>query len=69
MEILFRNRRRTAKLCMKVSCADERHQDIWHLRDYEVDKLKEILSLNEGYKWEPVRTGYAYENNLPLIRA
>lgn len=51
MEILFRNRRRTAKLCMKVSCVDEGHQDIWHLRDYEIDKLKEVLSLNEGYKW------------------
>ena len=69
MEILFRNKRNTAKLCMKVSCVDEGHQDIWHLRDYEVDKLKEILSLNEGYKWEPVRTGFAYENNLPLIGA
>lgn len=64
MEILFRNKRNTAKLCMKVSC-----ENIHSLKDYEVDKLKDILSLNEGYKWEPVRTGFAYENNLPLIRA
>lgn len=64
MEILFRNKRNTAKLCVKVSC-----KNIHSFKDYEVDKLKEILSLNEGYKWEPVRTGFAYENNLPLIRA
>lgn len=64
MEILFRNKRNTAKLCVKVSC-----ENIHSFKDYEVDKLNEILSLNEGYKWEPVRTGFAYENNLPLIRA
>ena len=63
MEILFRNKRHTAKLCMKVSC-----ENIYNLKDYEVAKLKEMLSLNEGYRWEPVRTGFAYDNNLPLIR-
>ena len=64
MEILFRNKRNTAKLCMKVSCSH-----LSNLTNYEVDKLQEILSLNEGYRWEPVRTGFAYENNLPLIGA
>lgn len=64
MEILFRNKRNTAKLCMKVSC-----KNLHNLTNYEVDKLHEILSLNEGYRWEPVRTGFAYENNLPLIGA
>jgi hypothetical protein len=64
MEILFRNKRNTAKLCMKVSC-----EDIWHFKDYELNKLNETLSLNKGYKWEPVRTGFAYNNNLPLIGA
>lgn len=64
MEILFRNKRRTAKLCMKV-----KGENIYTLENYEIDKLKEILSLNEGYRWEPVRTGFAYDNNLPLIRA
>ena len=64
MEILFRNKRNTAKLCMKVSC-----ESIHNFKDYEVDKLNEILSLNEGYKWEPVKTGFAYENKLPLIGA
>lgn len=64
MEILFRNERNTAKLCVKVSC-----ENIHSFKDYEVDKLNEILSLNEGYKWEPVRTGYAYDHNLPLIGA
>ena len=62
MEILFRNKRNTPKLCMKVSC-----DNIWHLKDYEIDKLNKILSLNEGYKWEPVKKGFAYDNNLPLI--
>jgi hypothetical protein len=62
MEILFRNKRGTAKLCMKLSC-----ESVYCVKDYEVDKLIEILYLNEGYKWEPVRTGFAYENNLPLI--
>ncbi len=66
MEILFRNKRNTAKLCMKVS------EDVTTIRDlkaYELNKLNETLSLNEGYKWEPVRTGFAYDNNLPLIGA
>jgi len=64
MEILFRNKHNTAKLCMKVSC-----ENIHSFTDYEVYRLNEILSLNKGYKWEPVRTGFAYENNLPLIGA
>ena len=64
MEILFRNKRGTAKLCMK--CKGE---NIWKLESYEQDALTEILCLNAGYKWEPVRTGFAYENNLPLIGA
>lgn len=64
MEILFRNKHNTAKLCMKVSC-----ENIHSFTDYEVYRLNEILSLNEGYKWEPVKTGYAYDHNLPLIRA
>lgn len=64
MEILFRNKRGTAKLCVKASC-----ENIHNFKDYEVDKLNEILSLNEGYKWEPVRTGFALDNNLPLIGA
>jgi hypothetical protein len=64
MEILFRNKRNTTKLCMKI-----RGENIHTLEDYEIDTLKEILSLNEGYKWEPVRTGFAYDNNLPLIGA
>ena len=64
MEILFRNKRNTAKLCMKV-----KGENIQTLENYENNKLNEILSLNEGYKWEPVRTGFAYDNNLPLIGA
>lgn len=64
MEILFRNKHNTAKLCMKT-----KGENIHTLEDYEIDKLNEILSLNEGYKWEPVRTGFAYENKLPLIGA
>jgi hypothetical protein len=42
-------------------------ENIHTLEDYEINKLNEILSLNEGYKWEPVRTGFAYDNKLPLI--
>ena len=64
MEILFRNKRGTAKLYVKVSC-----ENVYSIKDYEVDKLNEILYLNEGYKWEPVRTGFAHDNNLPLIGA
>lgn len=64
MEILFRNKRNTAKLCMKV-----RGENICTLEYYETIKINEILSLNEGYKCEPVRTGFAYDNNLPLIGA
>ena len=64
MEILFRNKRNTAKLCMM--CKGE---NVLRLEDYEVDSIREILSFNEGYKWEPVRTGFAYDNNLPLVRA
>ena len=62
MELLFRNKRRTAKLCMKVNC-----ENIYHLSDTEINKLNEILDLNNGYSWEPVRTGFACENKLPLI--
>ena len=62
MEILFRNKRRTAKLCMKV-----KGDSICDLKDFEINKLNEILSLNEGYVWEPVRDGFAHSNNLPLI--
>lgn len=64
MEILFRNKRNTAKLCMSVQS-----ESIVTLKEYEVQKINEILAFNEGYKWEPVRTGFAYENNLPLIGA
>ena len=64
MEILFRNKRRTAKLCMKVSC-----DDVWHFNENELDMLKGIIAMNEGYTWEPVRTGFARDNNLPLIGA
>jgi hypothetical protein len=64
MEILFRNKRNTAKFCMLV-----KGESIWTLKEYEQKKLNEILAMNEGYKWEPVRTGFAYENNLPLIGA
>ena len=64
MEILFRNKRNTAKLCIKV-----KGENIHTLENYEINKLNEILSLNEGYKWEPVRTGFAYDNNLPLTGA
>lgn len=64
MEILFRNKRNTAKFCMKV-----KGENIHALEDYEINKLTEILSLNEGYKWEPVKTGFAYKNKLPLIGA
>ncbi len=64
MEILFTNKRGTAKLCMKVS-----GEDVWKLKDYEVLKLNEILHLNDDYKWKPVRTGFAYDNKLPLIGA
>lgn len=63
MEILFRNKRNTAKLCMSVQ-----GESIVTLKEYEVQKINEILAFNEGYKWEPVRTGFAYDNNLPLIR-
>lgn len=62
MEILFRNKRRTAKLCMKIN-----GDNICDLKDFEIKKLNEILSLNKGYVWEPVRDGFAYSNNLPLI--
>lgn len=64
MEILFRNKQNTAKLCMKVS-----GENIHHLKEYEIKTLNEILSLNDGYKWELVRTGFAYDNKLPLIGA
>lgn len=64
MEILFRNRRKTAKLCMRMSSGD-----VSHFEDHELVRLKEILSLNKGYTWEPVRDGFAHDNNLPLIGA
>lgn len=64
MEILFRNKRGTAKLCMKVGCVN-----VFELKEYEIKKLNGILEINEGYKWEPVKTGFAEENNLPLIGA
>lgn len=44
MEILFRNKRKTAKLCMKV-----KGESIFSLEDRELDKISEILSLNDGY--------------------
>lgn len=64
MEILFLNKRGTTKLCMKVSV-----DDIWSMKEHEVLKLNEILSLNPEYKWKPVRTGFAYDKKLPLIGA
>ena len=64
MEILFRNKRNTAKLCMKVSC-----NNINCLKDSEINKLEKILSMNEGYTWQPVRDGFAYDNKLLLIEA
>lgn len=64
MEILFTNKRGTAKFCMKVSV-----ENIFQLTNGEHDALKEILSLNDGYGWKPVKTGYAHEHKLPLIGA
>lgn len=63
MELLFRNKRRTAKLCLKVSC-----NNIWHLNENEVNKITEIIDMNEGYTWEPVKDGFAYAEKLPLIK-
>jgi hypothetical protein len=62
MEILFRNKRGTAKLCMRAST-----ENIWDIPEAEVNRLNDILSLNEGYTWIPVRTGFAKDNKLPLI--
>lgn len=64
MELLFRNKRGTKKLCMSVEV-----EDIMKLDDKDIDKLKEILELNAGYNWQPVSTGYAAKYNLPLIKA
>ena len=64
MELLFRNKNWTAKFCMKVSV-----KNIYNLTENEADRLNEILSMNDGYTWEPVRTGYAHDNKLPLIPA
>lgn len=62
MELLFCNKTGTAKLCMRAST-----ENIWTIPEAEVNRLKDILSLNEGYTWKPVRTGFAKENKLPLI--
>lgn len=64
MEILFRNKRGTAKLCMAVSC-----NSVWHLNDREVNKITEVTTVNKGYTWEPVRDGFAHTEKLPLIMA
>lgn len=64
MEVLFRNKRGTAKLCMKVSC-----NSVWHLNDREVNKITEIIDMNKGYTWEPVRDGFAHTEKLSLIKA
>ena len=40
----------------------------WYKNDVVLILTQEVLAFNEGYKWEPVRTGFAYANKLPLIR-
>ncbi len=64
MELLFTNRNNTRKFCIKVS-----GESIQELTENEIARLNEILEINDGFKWIPVRAGFAKSNKLPLIPA
>ena len=64
MEILIRNKRNTAKLCLKVEA-----RSVGELDGPELAALLAVLEANDGYRWEPVRDGYARGRKLPLVPA
>lgn len=61
MEILFRNKRGTAKVCISTEC-----ENVQFFSENLCECINEICSLN-NYRWEPVSNGYAKRNNLPLV--
>ena len=62
MEILFRNKLRTAKMCMKAD-----GNMVQNLSDRDINLINMILNANSGYAWEPVEDGFAKRHKLPLI--
>ena len=64
MEIIFCNKNKTEKLCLKTSAAD-----IYSLSKKEVKLLENVLLLNEGYSWLPKNDGYNLKKQLPVIKA
>lgn len=64
MEIIFYNKNGIHKLCMLVNC-----NNIMKMSKKEVNKLTEILNLNDGFQWLPKGKGYAEKYRLPVIKA
>lgn len=62
MEILFRNKNNVCKFCLKTKA-----DNIYELSKKECLFINDTVALNAGFRWEPVATGFAAANKLPLL--
>lgn len=62
MELLFRNKNKTCKFCVKTDA-----KSIYDLNKKELRFIRNTIQMNDGYCWEPVSTGFAAISNLPLL--
>ena len=62
MEILFRNKSNVCKFCLKTKA-----DNIYELSEKEYLFINNTVTLNTGFMWEPVATGFAAASKLPLL--